>query len=165
MTLCILNIEMNGSKMMKKLTTILLSTALLLSAPVSFANEAYLTSQKNKVIVTEFYQKLFGDKDLSAIDQYLTADYIQHNPSVADGAAAIKAAAKVWFKDAPKEKIDFLRVAADGDLVFLHLKTKGDTGKDAAVVDIFRLKDGKIVEHWDVIQDVPEQSANAHPMF
>ena len=90
--------------MMKKLTTILLSTALLLSATVSFANEAH---------------------------------YIQHNPSVADGAAAIKAAAKVWFKDASKEKIDFLRVAADRDLIFLHLKTKGDMGKDAAVVDIF----------------------------
>jgi predicted SnoaL-like aldol condensation-catalyzing enzyme len=71
----------------------------------------------------------------------------------------------VLLANGPKTKIDFRHVAADGDLVFLHIKAKNFDGKDMALVDIFRLKNGKIVEHWDVMQDVPATAANAHPMF
>lgn len=71
---------------------------------------------------------------------------------------------EVWFKDAPKEKVDLQRIAADGDLVYLHVRSKMGN-KTVAVVDIFRIENGKIAEHWDVIQEVPEKSANPHPMF
>jgi predicted SnoaL-like aldol condensation-catalyzing enzyme len=120
---------------------------------------------KNKKIVVEFYQRLFGDKDISAIDQYIAEDYIQHNPIAADGRQALKEFAKTWIVSQPKTQVDFQKVVADGDLVVLHIKTKSGTGKLMSLVDIFRLKDGKITEHWDIMQEVPEKSANPHPMF
>ena len=119
----------------------------------------------NKKIVLVFYQKLFGDKDASAIDAYLTKDYIQHNPAVADGSVALKNAVKQWFNGAKKEKIDVQHLAADGDLVFLHIKNTRTAGETNAIVDIFRLKNNKIVEHWDVIQEVPKATVSKHPMF
>ncbi|MBZ4191868.1 ester cyclase [Niabella beijingensis] len=119
----------------------------------------------NKKLVLDFYQKMFGDKDLTAVDQYIAPGYIQHNPTVADGAAAFKKAAAEWFKGAPKTTIDVQHAAAEGDLVFLHLKNKKPDGRITSTVDIFRLEHGKIVEHWDVHQDVPEKAANPHPMF
>lgn len=120
---------------------------------------------KNKKTVLDFYQQMFGDKDVSAVDKYMDVNYIQHNPTVADGAAAFKNAAKVWFKGAPKTKIDVQHIAADGDLVFIHLKNKNPDGSLKSTIDIFRLKDGKIMEHWDAQQDVPKDAANKHPMF
>jgi predicted SnoaL-like aldol condensation-catalyzing enzyme len=122
-------------------------------------------AERNKKIVVEFYQKLFGDKDVSVIDQYIVEDYIQHNPIAADGRQALKDIADKWIANQPKTKVDFKKIAADGDLVFLHIKTKSISGKDISLVDIFKLKNGKIVEHWDFMQEVPEKSANPHPMF
>lgn len=119
----------------------------------------------NEKLVVKFYQELFGDKDVSAIDRYLTKDYIQHNPSVPDGRAPMKAAVTQWFSGAAKEKVDIPHVASQNGIVFLHVRGKNQTGGVQAIVDIFRVKNGKIAEHWDVIQDAPAQSANAHPMF
>lgn len=120
--------------------------------------------EANKKTVSDFYQALFGDKDVSAIDKYIGDTYTQHNPAVADGKDALKAAVTQWFKGAPKEKINIQQLGADSDLVFIHLKSMMG-GKAASVIDIFKLKDGKIIEHWDVIQEVPAKSANPHPMF
>ena len=132
----------------------------------SFAQKRNVAEENaNKKTVTEFYQKLFGDKDLSVIDTYIVEDYIQHNPYAADGRQALKDFAQKLLSNAPKTKVDFQHVAADGDLVFLHVRAKNFNGKDMAIVEIFRLKNGKIVEHWDVMQDVPASAANAHPMF
>jgi predicted SnoaL-like aldol condensation-catalyzing enzyme len=137
-----------------------------LSAQKTYSQENKCeVAEKNKKIVVEFYQKLFGDKDVSVIDQYLVDDYIQHNPGVADGRQALKDIAAKWLANQPKSTVDFQKVAADGDLVFLHIKTKSNSGKDVSLIDIFRLKEGKIVEHWDIMQEVPEKSANPHPMF
>lgn len=121
--------------------------------------------EANKKLVLNFYQKLFGDKDLSVIDRYIAVDYIQHNPTMADGREGLRAAVTQWFAGAPKEKVDIPHVAADGELVFLHVRAKNPKGGFQAIVDIFRVKDKKIVEHWDVIQDVPSDSVNDHPMF
>lgn len=120
--------------------------------------------ESNKKMVLEFYQELFGDKNPDAINKYIGDRYIQHNPGLPDGKEALLQAVKIWFKDAPKEKVDFRHVAADGDLVFLHVRSSLGP-KIKAIVDIFRIENGKIVEHWDVIQEVPEKSANDHPLF
>lgn len=120
--------------------------------------------EANKKLVTDMYQEVFGDKNIDALNKYLVKDYIQHNPTVADGRQALEDALKVWFKGAPKEKIDIQHIGADGNFVYLHTRRKsGD--KTLSIVDIFKVINGKITEHWDVIQQVPEKSANDHPMF
>lgn len=120
----------------------------------------------NKKLVVDFYQQFFGDKDVSAADRYLLPSYIQHNPNAATGRDAVKAFFTPFFANPaiPKTKVDIKRVAADGDLVWLHLRSK-TTGTDRAIVDIFRVENGKIAEHWDVVQQVPEKSANENTMF
>ena len=118
----------------------------------------------NKKLVADFYQKLFGDKNIDAVDEYIGDVYIQHHPYVKDGKEALKEALKKWFVNAPKEKIDIQHLGADGDFVYIHLRSKIG-GKVSSVIDIFKVIDNKIVEHWDVIQQVPEKSVNDHPMF
>lgn len=124
-----------------------------------------IQDEANKKLVLDFYQRMFGDKDVTAVDDYILPSYIQHNPDVADGAEAFKKEAIIWFKDQPKTKIDVQHIAADGDLVFIHLKNVNPEGGLTSTIDIFRIEEGKIAEHWDVQQDVPKESANAHPMF
>ena len=120
--------------------------------------------ESNKKIIANFYQELFGDKNVTAIDKYIGDTYIQHNPSLPDGKEVLKQAVTQWFKGAPKEKIDIQHLGADGNLVYIH--TKGEMGKKTiSLIDIFRLENGKIAEHWDVGQEVPEKSVNPHPMF
>jgi len=118
----------------------------------------------NKKLVADFYQELFGDKEVNAIDKYIGDIYIQHNPAVADGKEALKQGVTQWFKGAPKEKIDIQHLSAEGNLVYIHTKSKRGTAT-FSTIDIFRFEKGKIVEHWDVSQEVPEKSANSHPMF
>jgi predicted SnoaL-like aldol condensation-catalyzing enzyme len=118
----------------------------------------------NKILVSDMYQELFGDKDINAADKYIVENYIQHNPYAKDGREALKTVLKDWFKGAQKDKIDIRHLAADGDYVYIHTRSKmGD--KTYSVIDIFRIENNKVVEHWDVIQEVPAKAANAHPMF
>jgi predicted SnoaL-like aldol condensation-catalyzing enzyme len=123
-----------------------------------------LALENNKKMVVDLYQELFGDKNIEAINKYIGDVYIQHNPYVADGKQALIDACKQWFVGAPKEKIDVRHIAADGDLVFIHTKSRQGS-KVVSVIDIFRIEKSKIVEHWDVSRAVPEKVANNHPMF
>lgn len=123
---------------------------------------------RNKRLVRRFTQGLFGEKNISCIDQFIAPNYIQHNPTVADGRESLKTAARGWFQgDETKGTVDIKRVSADGDLVWVHSKDKDEEGRVMAVVDIYRVKDGKIQEHWDVMQVLtePEKSKNKHPLF
>ena len=129
--------------------------------------EEYRTKEANKVVVKTFYQELFGDKNLEAIDKYIdNTTYIQHNPSVADGAEALRKGASMWFPPgSPKTTIDIKHIGADGDLVFLHVRAVHGERVDS-VIDIFRLRNGKIIEHWDTIQEAKTEGAkNDHPFF
>jgi predicted SnoaL-like aldol condensation-catalyzing enzyme len=149
-----------------------LSAAVVINMGETFCTEQDATNcekrmliqDSNKEMVAKFYQELFGDKDIDAINRYVAEDYIQHNPHVADGRNALTDACKQWFKNARENTIDIRHIAADGDFVFLH--TRSQMGSEIfSIIDIFRIKDDKIVEHWDVIQAVPEKAANSHPMF
>ena len=77
--------------------------------------------ESNKKIVLDFYQQMFGDKDLTAVDKYIAPEYIQHNPNVADGSEAFKKAAEGWFKGAPKTKIDVQHIFNDKNLTYYAL--------------------------------------------
>ncbi|ROZ75044.1 nuclear transport factor 2 family protein [Ramlibacter sp. WS9] len=148
---------------MKRLSSGALALVLALCAAPAFAGDAQAT--QNKELVLRFYQQLFGDKDVSAIDRYLAEGYIQHNPMVPTGRAPVRLLFEKIFAGAPKTQVDIRRVAADGDLVWLHVRAPGPDGRVSAIVDIFRVEGGRIAEHWDVIQPVPEQAANTNTMF
>lgn len=121
--------------------------------------------ESNKQLVLKFYQRLFGDKDISAIDEYIVTNYIQHNPQVADCREALKTMAAQWIAGGPKTTVDVRQSVAEGNLVILHVKSPTPDGKYQAIVEIFRVENNQLVEHWDVIQASPETSANPHPMF
>lgn len=123
-------------------------------------------TEANRKVVQDFARIFYAEKDVKrAFETYVVPDYIQHNPGIADGRdAAIAALAPMFSR--PGARFEVKRIVVDGDLAVIHLFGQGDPATTgAAVADIYRLKDGKIVEHWDVLQPMPEKSANPHPMF
>lgn len=120
----------------------------------------------NKKIVKEFYELAINKKDFEAASKYLGPRYIQHNQRAADGAEGLKAFIRSLRAKFPDAHSEIKRVFADGDCVILHVHAVREPGtRGAAIVDIFRLQDGKIVEHWDVHEDILEKAANANGMF
>ncbi len=130
-------------------------------APRDLAQE-----EANRTLVVDFYNAFFNDHDVTAAERFLAEDYIKHNPTVPDGRAPIIAFFGDNFQKNPERSSRIVRSAADGDLVWLHVEAKQNASdRGVAVVDIFRVEDGKIVEHWDVIQPVPDTAANDNTMF
>jgi len=129
--------------------------------------QQYELTQKNKTIVLQAYQELFGDHDLTALDRYWAANYIQHNPTMTDGRDAVKQLLeKLGVSHWPKQKVDFKRVIAEGDLVMTQVvQPKIGDSPETVIVDIFRVENGKIAEHWDVMQPVPADAVNKRPMY
>ena len=122
--------------------------------------------ERNRRLVVEFYEAVFVRHDLSVAERALGEGYIQHNPRVPDGRAAFVAAFTRIFAANPEARSRILRTATDGDLVFLHVHARSNASdRGRAIVDIFRVEGDRIVEHWDVIQEVPETAANANTMF
>jgi predicted SnoaL-like aldol condensation-catalyzing enzyme len=122
-----------------------------------------MTAEVNKSIVAEFYEKVLNGHNLDIVDRYMHADYIQHNPLAAQGSAGFIEFHKKFFAAIPDAQTAVNRMVAEGDLVFVHStytgthKGKGlldlpPTGNKVCydVVDMFRLRDGKLCEHWDV---------------
>ncbi|GAA5542765.1 nuclear transport factor 2 family protein [Brucella sp. NBRC 113783] len=122
--------------------------------------------EANRKLVLEFYDGVFNKHEVEKYSEVLAENYIQHNPGVPDGKAPFVKFFTQRFKDNPKATARIVRSATDGDLVFLHLQSKmNEEDRGRAIVDIFRVDNGKIVEHWDVIQAVPETSKNNNTMF
>ncbi|MFJ9917814.1 nuclear transport factor 2 family protein [Streptomyces rubiginosohelvolus] len=119
-------------------------------------------ARRNIDIVTTAMRELFVEKDLTALDRYWAEPYVQHSPLLPDGLGTLRAAVPglEGFSWEPQ------RVAAQGDLVFTHSLVHGWGPGPTVIVDIFRLENDRIVEHWDVVQDLvrPEATASGNSM-
>lgn len=145
--------------------TTLQATVDSLSAQIKTSSNNQKLLEDNKKLVAEFYQALFGDKDMNTIDKYVGEVYINHHPGVPDGKDALRQAITELFKEnTTKEIIEIHHLGADGDFVYIHSKFK-HIGKTFSIMDIFKLENGKIVEHWDVSQEVQADTINSHSMF
>jgi predicted SnoaL-like aldol condensation-catalyzing enzyme len=120
----------------------------------------------NKQTVLAFYEAALNKKDAEAAARYLGPKYVQHNPSAADGVEGLKAFVQFLRDKFPQSRNEVKRALADGEYVVLHVHSiREPNTRGRAIVDIFRLENGKIVEHWDAIQDIPEKAANSNGMF
>jgi len=122
--------------------------------------------EQNKKTIVSYYETAFGGEPEKAVAQYMGASYRQHNPEADDGPEAFIQFVHALRKANPDLKLLIKKVIAEGDTVVTHahLVLKPDD-RGVALADFFRLEDGKVVEHWDVIQAVPERSANPNGMF
>ena len=120
-----------------------------------------------KRVVLDFFDLAFVNREPArAAEQFLGRQYKQHNPTAPDGAEVFPDLINGLFTQAPEASFHLKRAIAEDDLVVLHYNLRfspDDLGQ--AVVDIFRVEDGRIVEHWDVMQPVPAESANTNGMF
>jgi predicted SnoaL-like aldol condensation-catalyzing enzyme len=122
--------------------------------------------EANKQVVLGFYEAAFNDKNVDAALRFVGAPYVQHNPVIADGLDGLKARLNDLAAAFPDLRVEVKRLVAEGDQVVAHVHAVRATGqRDLAIVDIFRLEEGRLVEHWDVMQEVPEDSLNHNGMF
>jgi predicted SnoaL-like aldol condensation-catalyzing enzyme len=146
------------------LTASLAATALLLAHPALAADAKQM--EANKKIVAEFYDAALNQKDFEKASKYLGSRYTQHNPVAADGPEGLKAFLAFLKDKFPNNRSEIKRIFADGDYVIVHVHAVREPGtRGNAIIDIFKLENGKVVEHWDVIQPIPEKAANNNGMF
>jgi len=143
---------------MKKLLTVLM---------LAFAFPAFAADlEANKKTVLELYEAALNKKDFEAASKYFGPKYIQHNPGAPDGIEGFKTFLAFLRDKFPNSHSEIKKSFAEGDYVILHVHAVREPGtRGRAIVDIFRLENGKIVEHWDVAQDIPEKMPHNNGMF
>jgi len=135
--------------------------ALAMATPVFAAD-----LEANKKTVLEFYEAGLNKKDFEMASKYFGPKYIQHNPGAPDGTEGFRSFINFLKEKFPNSHSEIKKVFADGDFVILHVHSVREPGtRGRAIVDIFRLENGKIVEHWDVAQDIPEKMPHNNGMF
>ena len=154
---------------LNRFRTAVVAACLFIGAVPALAQTAQRDLAKeeaNRRLVLEFYDQFFNRHEVDKAADAVADNYKQHNPNVPDGKAPLVSFFTGRFRDNPQSRNHVERSATDGDLVYLHVHaTNGPDDRGRAIVDIFRVTDGKIVEHWDVIENVPEKSANPNTMF
>lgn len=145
-------------------------TFVLLCATSAFAaspaTRDVAAEEANKALVIKFYEQFFNKHQVEQAARVVADSYIQHNPDVPDGKAPFVDYYTGFFKENPESRARIVRSATSDDLVYLHVHSKnGPDDRGEAVIDIFRVDNGMIVEHWDVIQAVPAEAANDNTMF
>jgi predicted SnoaL-like aldol condensation-catalyzing enzyme len=150
---------------MTRIALTLAAATLAFTAVAASAADAQQQEQNKKAVV-EFYDMAINQKDFEAASKYLGSHYTQHNPNAADGPEGLKAFLQFLKEKFPASRSEIKRVLADGDYVILHVHAVREPGtRGNAIIDMFKLENGKIVEHWDVVQPIPEKAANTNGMF
>jgi predicted SnoaL-like aldol condensation-catalyzing enzyme len=121
--------------------------------------------ETNKEIVKTFYDLIINKKDFEAAKPYIGPRYKQHNPLVKDYPEGLRVFIEFLRVNYPEARSEIKRVIAEDDYVVLHVQSMRTPQVQRAIVEIFRLENGKIDEHWDVIQEIPATSANPNGMF
>jgi predicted SnoaL-like aldol condensation-catalyzing enzyme len=145
-----------------------IAAALLLALACAGGNAAAADAQQeaNRKIVLDFYEKGLNQKDADAAIAHMGNRYVQHNPNAADGPEGFRKFIAFLREKFPNSRSEIKRSFVDGDYVILHVHAVREPGTwGSAIVDIFKLENGKIVEHWDVVQPIPENPANNNTMF
>jgi predicted SnoaL-like aldol condensation-catalyzing enzyme len=151
---------------MKYFSRIYIILFALITIPFScYASDYNKQLETNKKNVIAFYNAAFNHLDFDSASKYLGDEYKQHSPSVEDGKNGLKNFIQILQDKFPRTHVDIKRSFSDRDYVILHVNFIMNNKPGLAVIDIFKLKDGKIVEHWGVSQDIPEKSANTNGMF
>lgn len=120
----------------------------------------------NKRNAIEFYRMAYSGEPVKAVDAYVGGEYIQHNPSVGNGKQAFIDYFTEMAKDYPDKSIEFIRAIAEGDLVALHTHQVWPGNDEYVTMDFFRFdQNGKIIEHWDSIQEIPDETKNGNSMY
>src|SRR5512139_2952585 len=122
--------------------------------------------EQRRLFVIEMFEKVLMPLDSSQVDRFIAPNYVQHSSLAEPGIDGLKRWLDRMKIESPDARQDIKRSFVDGDHVVTHqhvVRWPGDRG--VAVIDIFRIEDGLIVEHWDVIQDVPETTPNPNSMF
>jgi predicted SnoaL-like aldol condensation-catalyzing enzyme len=123
------------------------------------------TLEKNKKNVAEFYDLLINKKDFEGARKFMGDRYKQHNPLVKDGPEGLREFVEFLRTNYPEAKSEIKQIFAEGDFVILHVHSRRSPEIQRAIIEIFRLVDGKIDEHWDTIQEISKDSANPNGMF
>jgi predicted SnoaL-like aldol condensation-catalyzing enzyme len=122
--------------------------------------------EKNKQNAVAFYRMAYLGEPAKAVEQYVGDDYKQHNPAVGDGKQAFIDYFDEMHRDYAAKSIEFVRVIAEGDLVSLHTHQTWPGNDEYVTMDFFRFdNNGKIVEHWDAIQQIPLESKNGNTLY
>ena len=122
--------------------------------------------ERNKQNAIAFYRTAFAGNPREAVELYVANQYIQHNPVVEDGKEGFIRYFERMEKEYPDKSVQFVRAVAEGDLVALHTHQVWPGDEEYVTMDFFRFDEqGKIVEHWDAIQEIPERSANENKMY
>ena len=123
--------------------------------------------ERNKANAISFYEMMFNDcEPRKAVERYVGDEYIQHNPLVGDGKRVFIEYFERMQAEYPGKKVTVKRALADDDFVVLHCHQTWPGLPDYAGIDIFRFdENGKVVEHWDVLQEIPENAEHGNGMF
>ncbi len=122
--------------------------------------------QANRKLILDVYARVLGPLDSSRVDELFAPDYVQHNPMARTGAAGLKEFLDWARATSPDAEHRLKRVLVDGNYVVAHVHVIINPGERGnAVIDIFRIENGRVAEHWDAAQAIPEQSANENGMF
>ncbi|MHC2274530.1 putative SnoaL-like aldol condensation-catalyzing enzyme [Bradyrhizobium diazoefficiens] len=142
------------------------ASILILSLGNGAASAASAQEEANRTAVLAFYEKGLNQKDADAALAHVGDRYVQHNPNAADGPDGFRKFIGFLREKFPNSHSEIKRSFADGDYVILHVHAVREPGtRGNAIVDIFKLENGKIVEHWDVVQPIPENPTNNNTMF